>query len=218
MRRLSPILTGLPDCRGGPPRDHVGEWKSSAYMASMRNALPFGAGAAPRARAGLSRGRSQLQVRMGGSASAHCSPQTCVTNCTRYSCDTSTTCSELTGTARPRAMSRSSLRARAPSRAQAEHVLQCAVRIVRALMGQTAISAKKVEHGSPLVVLGLRIKARTRAHHGAASSSGAMRARARATRAAADRRWIATVSPPGRQTTKGQSGASGSGRRCAPVN
>ena len=51
------------------------------------------------------------------------------------------------------------LRARPVARAQAEHALGCVVRLVRCLLGVTAIASKKVEHGLPLVVLGLLVTA-----------------------------------------------------------
>jgi len=101
-------------------------------------------------------------------------------------------------------------RERAPYGAQAAHALECAVRIIRALMGQSAISAKKVEHGNPLVILGLRIKVSARVER--------CRQRVRATGAAAPRRLTTVVSLPGRPTTNEQSGAPGSGRRCALVS
>ena len=49
-------------------------------------------------------------------------------------------------------------RARARSFAQAEHALGCLVRLVRALLGPSALAEHKKECGNPLVILGLRIK------------------------------------------------------------
>ena len=49
-------------------------------------------------------------------------------------------------------------RARARSFAQAEHALGCLVRLVRALLGPSALAEHKRECGNPLVILGLRIK------------------------------------------------------------
>ena len=50
------------------------------------------------------------------------------------------------------------LRVRVRSSAQAEHALDCLVRLARALLGPSALAEHKKECGNPLVFLGLRIE------------------------------------------------------------